>query len=66
MRDIPSSEKLDLIRISVNWIQNKDIMDSCFILNFGYEASLSWPQVQVNDLFEILMMPSKGIYDIGK
>ena len=60
------ADKLDFIRTSVNWIQNKDIMDTCFILNYGYEAPLSWPQVQMNDLFKMFMMPSQGIYEIGK
>ena len=45
MRDLPDTEKLKFVSKSVSWIQGHDIMDSCFILNFGYEAPLPWPQV---------------------
>ena len=38
-------EKLEFVKTSVSWISSKDIMDTCFILNFGYEAPLPWPQV---------------------
>ena len=48
--------KLDFVRKSVSWIQEgqtnsisiiqkKDILDTCFVLNFGYEDPLPWPQV---------------------
>ena len=47
MRVIPDEEKLDFVRTSVFWISNKDIMDTCFILNYGYEAPLPWPQVSM-------------------
>ena len=46
MRVLPDTEKLKFVSKSVNWIEGKDIMDSCFVLNFGYEAPLPWPQVQ--------------------
>ena len=39
------TEKLEFVSKSVSWIQGRDIIDSCFILNFGYEAPLPWPQV---------------------
>ena len=45
MRVLPESEKLDFLKTSVSWIESKDNMDSCFILNFGYEFPLPWPQV---------------------
>ena len=38
-------EKLEFLKTSVSWISSKDIMDTCFVLNYGYEASLPWPQV---------------------
>ena len=41
-------EKWDFVKTSVSWISSKDIMDTCFILNFGYEAPLPWPQVNIN------------------
>ena len=44
---LTDEEKLEFVSNSVSWIQGKDIMDSCFILNFGYEASLPWPQVSI-------------------
>ena len=46
-RDLPVKEKLEFLSKTVSWIQGKDIMDSCFILNYGYEASLPWPQVSI-------------------
>ena len=45
IRVLSSEEKLEFVRSSVSLIEGKDIMDTCFILNFGYEASLPWPQV---------------------
>ena len=47
MRVLPDEEKLDFVRTSVFWISNNDIMDTCFILNYGYEAPLPWPQVSM-------------------
>ena len=44
-RVLPEDEKLEFVRTSVSWIEGRDIMDSCFVLNFGYEAPLPWPQV---------------------
>ena len=44
---LPVEEKLDFVSKTVSWIQGKDIMDSCFILNYGYEAPLPWPQVSI-------------------
>ena len=64
-RVLPLDEKFEFVKTSMAWIHH-NIMDSCFILNFGYEAPLSWPQVQVKDLFEIFMMSSKGINEFGK
>ena len=45
MRVLPDTEKLEFVSKSVSWIEGRDISDSCFILNFGYEAPLPWPQV---------------------
>ena len=45
IRVLPKAEKLEFLKTSVAWIEGKDIMDSCFVLNFGYEAPLLWPQV---------------------
>ena len=45
MRVLLDTEKMEFVSNSVSWIEGKDIMDSCFILNFGYEAVLPWPQV---------------------
>ena len=44
-RVLPEDEKLDFVRTSVSFIEGTDVMDSCLILNFGYEKSLPWPQV---------------------
>ena len=45
---ITDAEKLEFLSKSVSWIEGRDIMDSCFLLNFGYKASLPWPQVKAN------------------
>ena len=44
-RVLPEDEKLEFVRTSVSWIEGRDTMDSCFVLNFGYVAPLPWPQV---------------------
>ena len=41
---MPEDEKLEFVRKSVMWIEGRDI-DSCFILNFGYNDPLPWSQV---------------------
>ena len=41
------TEKLEFVRRTVSWIQGTDIMDSCFILNYGYVGLLPWPQVRI-------------------
>ena len=43
-RVLPEDEKLEFVRTSVSFIEGKEIMD-CFVLNFGYDKSLPWPQV---------------------
>ena len=47
MRVLPEAEKMEFVSKSVAWIQGQDIMDTCFVLNFGYEATLPWPQVAI-------------------
>ena len=47
MRVLPEAEKLEFVKTSMAWIQGHDIMDSCFILNFGYMGPLPWPQVKM-------------------
>ena len=42
---MPEKEKMEFVRAAVTWISGMDIMDNCFVLNFGYEAPLPWPQV---------------------
>ena len=44
-RILDVGEKLDFVRTSVAWISDKDIVDTCFVLNFGYDDPLPWPQV---------------------
>ena len=52
MRVLLDAEKLDFVKKSVSWIEGKDILDTCFILNFGYEAPLPWPQVLCIIIFQ--------------
>ena len=33
------------VRTTVAWIQQRNIVDSCFTLNYGYIGALPWPQV---------------------
>ena len=47
MRLLPEAEKLEFLKTSVSWIESKDILDTCFVLNFGYEFHLPWPQVSI-------------------
>ena len=54
MRVLLDAEKLDFVRKLVSWIEGKDILDTCFILNFGYEAPLPWPQVLSFIIFQFL------------
>ena len=42
---LPDEEKLEFVKTSALWIQNKDTIGSCFILNFGFDSPLPWPQV---------------------
>ena len=43
-RVLPSVKEFEFVKVSVSWIGAKN-MENCFILNFGYEAPLPWPQV---------------------
>ena len=42
---LPDEEKLEFVKTLVLWIQKKDNIDSCFILNLGFDPPLPWPQV---------------------
>ena len=46
-RDLPVEEKMEFVKKSVSWISSNNIMDSCFVLNYGYEFPLPWPQVWI-------------------
>ena len=37
---LPDVKKLKFVETSVSWIEDRDVMDSCLTLNFGYEAPL--------------------------
>ena len=39
-----SAKEFEFVKASVSWIGAKN-MENCFILNFGYEAPLPWPEV---------------------
>ena len=36
---------MDFISKTVDWINGQDVMDTCFVINYGYEAPLPWSQV---------------------
>ena len=44
---LTNGEKLEFVKNSVSWISSKDILNTCFIINYGYEAPLPWPQVKI-------------------
>ena len=57
-RVLTNDEKLEFVKTSVSWISSKDKKDNCFILNFGCEVPLPWPQViseYIKDLLLILI-----------
>ena len=56
VRSLPDAEKLEFVKTSVSWIEGKDIMDTCFVLNFGYEFPLPWPQVLVHIKILLLLL----------
>ena len=47
VRVLLEAEKLEFLKTSVSWIESKDIMDTCFVLNYGYEFPLPWPKVLI-------------------
>ena len=51
---------MEFVKTSVSWISSKDILDTCFILNYGYEAPLPWPQVK----FKLFLGPLSSINNI--
>ena len=48
---LTEDEKFDFVKTSVSWIEGEDIMDKCFVLNFGYNAPVPWPQVDNPNIF---------------
>ena len=46
-RVLQDGEKIEFVSKSVAWIQGHDTMDACFVLNYGFEAPLPWPQVRM-------------------
>ena len=50
---LKEEEMFDFMRKAFNWIHGQDHVDTCFILNFGYEAPLPWPQVCKNSVPQI-------------
>ena len=53
---LTEDEKFDFVKTSVSWIEGEDIMNKCFVLNFGYNAPVPWPQVgnpNIIDLYSI-------------
>ena len=42
---LTEDEKFVFVKTSVSLIEGEDIMNKCFVLNFGYNAPVPWPQV---------------------
>ena len=66
MRVLPEAEKLDFLKTSVSWIKSKDIMDTCFVLNFGYEFPLPWPKVHIIRLSDNFFVSVNYNYNNGR
>ena len=47
---LTEKEKLESVKTFVYWTEGRDIMDTCFTLNYGYEAPLPWPQVLYHNM----------------
>ena len=47
MRVLSIEEKFEFIRTTVSWIEGKDIIATCFVLNFGHDDPIPWPQVKL-------------------
>ena len=59
-------EKLEFVKTSVFWIEGRDIMDTCFTLNYGYEAPLPWPQVLSHNMCTLWISPDLMTFDKTK
>ena len=44
-KTLTSEEQFLFIRKTFSWIHGHDIIDTCIVQNFGFEAPLPWPQV---------------------
>ena len=47
-RVLIDKEKFEFVKTFASWIEKRDIIDNCFVLNFGYVAPFPWPQVDIN------------------
>ena len=56
-------EKFEFVANSVSWIEGRNIMDSCFTLNFGYDAPLPWPQVKYHNMCILWIFPDLMTFD---
>jgi len=48
---LTEDEKFVFVKTSVSWIEGEDIMNKCFVLNFGYNDPVPWPQVVNANIF---------------
>ena len=44
-RVLTDEEKFEFVKTFASWIEERDIINNCFVLNFGYMVPLPWPQV---------------------
>ena len=44
---LTSEEQSLFIRKTFSWIHGHDIIDTCIVLNFGFDSPLPWPQVDM-------------------
>ena len=42
---LTDDEKFAFIAKVASWIEGWDLIDSCLVLNFGFESPVPWPQV---------------------
>lgn len=46
-KTLTGEEQFLFIRKAFSWIHGHDIIDTCIVLNFGFDSPLPWPQVDM-------------------
>ena len=46
-KTLTNKEQFLFIKKTFSWIHGHDIIDTCIVQNFGFEAPIPWPQVDM-------------------